>query len=57
MIPYPPGNDNQSLNDTSSRKSPLKRTKGQPEGSAVTGKTGKPKAAVKDFDPGKQPVI
>ena len=35
----------QRLNDTSSRKSALKRTKGQPEGSAVTGKTRKPGAA------------
>ena len=36
------GNAHQSLNDTSSRKSALKRTKGQPEGFVVTGKTGKP---------------
>jgi hypothetical protein len=41
-MPDPPGNAQQSLKDTSSRKSALKRTKGQPEGSAVTGKTGKP---------------
>jgi hypothetical protein len=39
LMPDPPGNAYQSLNDTSSRKSALKRTKGQPEGSAVTGKT------------------
>ncbi|MDO9340550.1 MAG: hypothetical protein Q7T72_08495 [Bacteroidales bacterium] len=39
---YPSGNAQQSLKDTSSRKSALKRTKGQPEGSAVTGKTRKP---------------
>ena len=32
----------QRLNDTSSPKSVSKRTKGQPEGSAVTGKTRKP---------------
>ncbi|HUX56978.1 MAG TPA: hypothetical protein VMV77_08395 [Bacteroidales bacterium] len=38
----PSGNEQQSLNDTSSRKSALKRIKGQPEGSAVTGKTLKP---------------
>jgi len=41
-MPDPPGNAQQSLKDTSSRKSALKRTKGQPEGSAVTGKTRKP---------------
>ena len=35
----------QRLKDTSSRKSALKRTKGQPEGSAVTGKTRKPGVA------------
>jgi hypothetical protein len=32
----------QRLNDTSSPKSVSKRTKGQPEGCAVTGKTRKP---------------
>jgi hypothetical protein len=32
----------QRLNDASSRKSASKRTKGKQEGSAVTGKTGKP---------------
>jgi hypothetical protein len=40
-MPVPPGNVYQRLNDTSSRKSALKRTKGEPEGSAVTGITGK----------------
>jgi len=40
-MPDPPGNAHQSLNDASSRKSALKRTKGQPEGYAVTGKTRK----------------
>jgi hypothetical protein len=38
-----------SLNDTSSRKSTERRTKGQPEGSAVTGKTGKPRVAKTDL--------
>ncbi|MGA2406696.1 MAG: hypothetical protein ABSF81_08105 [Bacteroidales bacterium] len=38
---YPSGNRYQRLNDTSSRKSVLKRTNGQPEGSVVTGKTRK----------------
>ena len=42
LIQYPSGNKYQRLNDTSSRKSVSKRTKGQPEGSAVTGKTRKP---------------
>ena len=42
LIQYPSGNMYQRLNDTSSRKSVSKRTKGQPEGSAVTGKTRKP---------------
>jgi hypothetical protein len=40
-MPYPPGNEHQRLKDTSSPKSALKRAKGQPEGSAVTGKTRK----------------
>ena len=35
----------QRLNDTSSPKSVSKRTKGQPEGSAVTGKARKPGVA------------
>jgi hypothetical protein len=35
----PSGNLQQRLKDTSSRKSASKRTKGEPEGSAVTGKT------------------
>ena len=38
---YPSGNRYQRLNDTSSRKSALKRTNGQPKGSVVTGKTRK----------------
>ena len=42
LMPSPPGNAHQRLKDTSSRKSASKRTKGQPEGSAVTGKTRKP---------------
>ena len=42
LMQYPPGYVQQCLNDASSRKSASKRTKGQPEGSAVTGKTGKP---------------
>jgi hypothetical protein len=42
LLPFPPGNEQWSLNDTSSRKSALKRTKGQPEGSAVTGRARKP---------------
>jgi hypothetical protein len=46
-MPHPSGDEQQSLKDTSSRKSALKRTKGQPEGSAVTGKTGKPRVADK----------
>ncbi|MGC1392119.1 MAG: hypothetical protein WA816_13870 [Bacteroidales bacterium] len=37
----------QRLNDTSSRKSALKRTNGQPEGYAVTGTTRKPGVAEK----------
>jgi hypothetical protein len=42
LMPHPSGNEQQSLKDTSSRKSALKRTKGQPEGHVVTGKTRKP---------------
>jgi hypothetical protein len=42
LLPYPSGNEQQGLNDTSSPKSALKRAKGQPEGFAVTGKTRKP---------------
>ena len=37
-MPSPPGNVHQRLKDASSRKSASKRKKGQPEGSAVTGK-------------------
>jgi hypothetical protein len=44
---FPSGNMRQRLKDTSSRKSALKRTKGQPEGSAVTGKTRKSGVAKK----------
>jgi hypothetical protein len=39
----------QSLNDASSRKSALKRTKGQPEGSVVKGRTRKLWAAKKNL--------
>jgi len=46
---YPSGNALQRLNDTSSTKSALKRAKGQPEGSAVTGKTWKPWVAKWDL--------
>jgi hypothetical protein len=48
-MPDPPGNVHQCLKDTSSRKSALKRTKGQPEGSVVTDKTRKPWVAEKDL--------
>jgi hypothetical protein len=48
LMPYPSGNEHQRLNDASSRKSALKRTKGQPEGSAVTSKTGRPRVAGTD---------
>ena len=48
-MPYPPGNAHRSLNDTSSRKSALKRTKGQPKGYVVTGKTRRPRVAEKDL--------
>ncbi|MCX6326341.1 MAG: hypothetical protein NT144_06790 [Bacteroidia bacterium] len=41
-MPYPSGNVQQGLNDTSSRKFRLGGTKGQPEGSALTGKIRKP---------------
>jgi hypothetical protein len=41
-MPDPQGNAQQGLKDTSSRKSALKRTKGQPESFAVTGETRKP---------------
>ncbi|HEY5469292.1 MAG TPA: hypothetical protein VIK07_02090 [Bacteroidales bacterium] len=44
-MPYPSGNRQQRLKDTSSRKSRLGGTKGQPEGIAVTGKTRKPGVA------------
>jgi hypothetical protein len=49
MMPDLSGTVHQSLNDTSSPKSALKRTNGQPEGSAVTGKTGKPGVAETDL--------
>jgi hypothetical protein len=42
LMPHPSGNEQQCLNDTSSRKFRFGGKKGQPEGSAVTGKTGKP---------------
>jgi hypothetical protein len=45
----PPGYMQQRLNDVSSRKSASKRTKGKPEGSAVTGKAGKPWVAETDL--------
>ena len=48
-MPVPPGNGHQRLKDTSSRKSALKRAKGQPEGSAVTGKARKPWVAKEDL--------
>jgi hypothetical protein len=48
-MPYPPGNVHQCLKDTSSRKSALKRTKGQPKGSVVTDKTQRPWVAEKDL--------
>jgi len=48
-MPDPQGNVHQRLKDTSSRKSALKRTKGQPEGSVVTDKTRKPWVAEKDL--------
>jgi hypothetical protein len=48
-MPYPSGNEHQRLKDTSSPKSALKRAKGQPEGSAVTGKTRKPWVADEDL--------
>ena len=44
----PPGNAHQSLKDTSSRKAAERRKKGQPEGYAVKGKTGKPWVAGTD---------
>jgi len=48
-MPYPSGNEHQRLKDTSSPKPALKRAKGQPEGSAVTGKARKPWVAEKDL--------
>ncbi len=42
LMHYPPGNMQQRLNDASSPKFCFGRTKGQPEGFAVTGLTGKP---------------
>ena len=56
LMPDPPGNKQQRLNDTSSPKSALKRAKGQPEGFAVTGKTRKPWVAETDLVSEKQPV-
>ena len=50
------GKWHQSLKDTSSRKSASKRTKGQLEGSALTGKTGKPWVAKPGFDQELRPV-
>jgi len=47
LMPGPSGTVQQRLKDTSSRKSALKRTKGQPEGSAVTGKIRRPWVAEK----------
>jgi hypothetical protein len=41
-MPYPSGNEQKSLKDTSSWKSALKRAKGKPEGFTVTGETRKP---------------
>jgi hypothetical protein len=48
-VPDPPGNAHRSLKDTSSRKSRRKMgKKGQPEGSAVKSRTGKPRVAGTD---------
>jgi hypothetical protein len=49
LLPHPSGDELQCLNDTSSPKSALKRTKGKPESFAVTGKTGKPGVAETDL--------
>jgi hypothetical protein len=46
---YPSGNKQQSLKDTSSRKTCASGKKGQPEGIAVTGKTRKPGVAEKNL--------
>jgi hypothetical protein len=47
---YPSGNMQRCLKDTSSRKILLRQEKkGQPEGIAVTGKTGKPGVAEIDL--------
>ena len=48
LMPYPPGNEHQRLNDASSRKSCFGGTKGQPEGSAIKSKTGKLRVAGTD---------
>ncbi|MCJ7447407.1 MAG: hypothetical protein MUO72_06940 [Bacteroidales bacterium] len=48
LMPNPSGNAHQRLTDASSRKSCFGGTKGQLEGSAVTGKTGKPWVAGTD---------
>ncbi len=57
LMQHPSGNEQQCLNDTSSPKFRSGGTKGQPEGSAVTGKTGKPRATERISYPSKQPVI
>jgi hypothetical protein len=49
-MPVPSGNEHRSLNDASSRKFRLGGTKGQPEGSAVTGKARKPWVAETDLE-------
>lgn len=46
------GNWSQGLNDTSSRKSRSGGKKGQPEGSAVKGRSGKPRAVEPDLASG-----
>ena len=56
LMPAPPGNVYQRLKDASSPKSASKRTKGQPEGSAVTGKTRKPRVAENDLGQSMQPA-
>ncbi len=57
LMPHPSGNEQRCLNDTSSRKFRFGGTKGQPEGSAVTGKIGKPRAVERISYPPIQPVI
>jgi hypothetical protein len=56
-MPDPPGNVHQSLNDASSPKSALKRTNGQPEGSAVTGKAAEDERRSGNDDPGELRAI